>query len=50
MKGLNVSGFLNWTVKRHKQGKKHCYERTKLEKNVFRAFVDVFFILVVKIG
>ena len=39
-------------MKKHKQGKNTAMkgQRTKLEKNVFRAFVDVFFILVVKIG
>ena len=47
-----VRDFENWTVKKRKQGKNTAMkgQRTKLEKNMFRALVDVFFILVVKIG
>jgi len=45
MKGFVVLGVYRSTVKTRTR-KKHCDGRWTLEENVFRAFVDVFFILI----
>jgi len=45
MKGFVVLGVYRSTVKKQNK-EKHCCGRWTLEENVFRAFVDVFFILI----
>jgi len=46
MKGFVVLGVYRSIVKKQNKEKKHCYGRWTLGENVFRAFVDVFFILI----
>ena len=46
IKGPDLLGFDSTAVKNRIKGKKHCHWRGRLlEKDVFRAFVNIFVIL-----